>query len=105
MKGNSANSAETTPVVLESVPHETQTEPQDSLPLTPRPPIDGEPHECKQEVVESVMTAEHTNGTAQLANPPETDADVDRTALLGRDPAERDCGVDKGDGTERVPQS
>jgi len=95
--GSSANSAETTLVVLESAPHETQTKPQDSLPLTPRPPIDGEPRECKQEVVESVVTAERTNGTAQLANRPETDADIDKTALLGGEPAERASGVNEGD--------
>jgi len=95
-KGNSAESAGTT-VLLESAPHETQTEPQDSLPLTPRPPIDGEPRECKQEVVESVVTAERTKGTAQSANPPETDADVNRKATLGREPAETVCRVNKGD--------
>jgi len=96
-KGTSAKCTETTPVVLESEPHETQNEPQDSLPLTLRPPIDGEPRECKQEVVESVVTAERTNGKAQSANPPETVVDVDRTASLGIKPAEGACGVDEGD--------
>ena len=42
------------------------------------------------------MTAGRTNGTAQSANPPETDADVNRTALLGGEPAKRASGVDEG---------
>jgi len=95
--GSSANSTETTLVVLESAPHETQSVPQNSLPLTPG--------ECKQEAADGVVTAGRTNGTAQSANPPETDADVDRTALLGREPAERVCGVDEGDETDREYQS
>jgi len=86
--GSSANSAETTPVVLESAPHETQSVPQNSLPLTPG--------KCKQEAADGVVTAEHTNETAQLANSPETDADVNRTALLGGEPAKRASGVDEG---------
>ena len=45
-----------------------------------------------------------TKGTAQLANPPETDVNADRTTLLGREPAERASGVDEGDGTECEPQ-
>ena len=115
-----------TPVVLEGMPHEMQTEPQSSLPLTPRLPIDGEPCKCKQEVADSVMTAECTNGMVQSANLPEivdidgkaalcgelaerasrvdegseTDVDVYRTPTLGREPAARDCGVDEGDGME-----
>jgi len=40
-----------------------------------------------------------------MAEPRETDADVDRTALLGREPAERASGVDEGDETERDSQS
>ena len=95
--GNSAESAETTPVVLESTPHETQKPPQDSLQTTPRLPTEGEPSECKQEVTGSVVTAECTKGTVQSANLPETDADVDRKATLGREPAETVCGVDEGD--------
>jgi len=47
--GSSANSAETTLVVLESAPHETQSIPQNSLPLTPG--------ECKQEAANGVVTA------------------------------------------------
>ena len=97
LKGTSAKCTEMTPVVLESKPHGTQNGPQDLLPLTPRPPIDGEPRECKQEVVESVMMAECTNRKAQSANPPETVVDVDRMASLGIKPAERACGVDEGD--------
>ena len=45
--GNSAECRVTTPVVLESTPHETQKQPQNSLSLTPRQPIDGKPGECK----------------------------------------------------------
>ena len=50
------------------------------------------------------MTAGHTNWTAKMAKPTEI-TDVDRTALLGREPAERACGVDEGDGTERKGKS
>ena len=34
------------------------------------------------------------------AEPTETIVDVDRTPMLGREPAARDCGVDEGDGME-----
>ena len=122
-KGTSANCAETTLVILKGVPHEMQNLLQDSLPLTPRPPIDGKPCECKQEAADSVMTAGRTNGTAQLAKPTEiadinlekaalggepverasgvekggeTGVDIDRMAMLGTDPAERACTVDEG---------
>ena len=102
-QGTSANCAETTLVVLESMPHETQDQPHSSLPLTPRPPIEGEPGRCKQEVADSVTTAGRMNGMAEMAKP--TDADVDsEKAPLGGDPAERACRVDEGDGTEREPQ-
>ena len=94
-KGTSAESAGTT-VQLESAPHETQDQPQDSPQVTPRLPTKGKPSECKREVVESVVTAEHTIGTVETAEPRETIADVNRTALLGRDLAERACGVDEG---------
>jgi len=96
-KGTSAESANGTLVLLTGELHETQNIPQNSLPLTPRLPIDGKPGECKQEAMDGVVTAGRTNGTAQSANPPETDADVDRTALLGGEPAERASGVDEGD--------
>ena len=86
--GSSANSTETTPVILESAPHKTQSVPQNSLPLTPG--------ECKQEAADGIMTAERMNETAQLANSPETDADVNRTALLGGEPAKRASRVDEG---------
>ena len=92
--------------MLKSVlPHEMQNRPQNSLPLTPRLPIDGEPCRCKQEAADSVVTAGRTNGMVETANLPETIADVDRTAPLGGKPAERARGVDEGDGTEREPQS
>ena len=55
---------------------------------------------CEQEAAESIVMAERMNGMVQSANLPETIADVDRTALLGGEPAERACGVDEGDGTE-----
>ena len=103
-KGASAESAGTL-VLFESAPHETQNEPQNSLPLTPRLPIDGKPGECKQEAANGVVTAECTKGTVGMAEPRETDADVDRTALLGGEPAERARGVGKGDETERDSES
>jgi len=104
-KGTSAKCTEMTVVILESTPHETQNVPQDSLPLTPRPPIEGEPNTCKQEATDSIVIAERTIGTVKTAEPCETVADIDRTALLGGEPAERVCGVDEGDGKEREPQS
>ena len=89
-EGTSAKRTETTPVMLKSVlPHEMQDQPQDSLLLTWRLPIEGKPNACKQEVADSVVMAGRTNGTVKLAKPTETDADIDRTALLGREPAER----------------
>ena len=119
-EGNSAESADGTWVLLEGVPHEMQTELHSSLPLTPS--------RCKQEAADSVVTAERTNGTAEMAKPmeimdinsekaalggkpaeracrvdegDETNADVDRTATLGEDPAMMACRVDEGDRTER----
>ena len=104
-QGTSAKCTETTPVVLKSaLPHETQTKLQNSLPLTPRPPIEGEPSGCKQEAVESVMTAGRANGMVETAEPTEI-ADVDGMALLGREPAERARGISEGDETEREAQS
>ena len=103
-QGTSAKCAETTPVMLKSVlPHETQTKLQNSLPLTLRLPVEGEPSGCKQEVVESVVTAGRTNGMVETAEPTEI-MDVDRMALLGGEPAERVHIVDEGDETEREPQ-
>ena len=131
-EGNSAESADGTLVLLTGTPRETQTEPQNSLPLTPRSPIEGEPNGCKQEAADSVAAAGCMNGMVKMAEPMEiadvdlekaalggelaeraarvdeggeTDADVDRTALLGREPAERACGADKSDRMEREPQS
>ena len=89
-----------TAVVLKSLLHETQNQLHSPLPLTSRPPIEGKPNVCKQEVAKSIVTAEHTNGMIQSANLHKTDTDVDRTALLGRKPAERACGVDEGAKTE-----
>ena len=102
-QGTSANCAETTLVVLESTPHETQDQPHSSLPLTPRPPIEGEPGRCKQEVADSVTTAGCTNGMAKMAKPMDADVDSEK-APLGGDPAERACRVNEGDRTEREPQ-
>ncbi|KIM55812.1 hypothetical protein SCLCIDRAFT_30073 [Scleroderma citrinum Foug A] len=100
-QGTSTKCAETTPVVLKSaLLHETQTELHSSLLLTPRPPIEGEPNRCKQEAVDSVVMAGCTKGMVKTAKPTEI-ADVDRTALLGGKLAERACGVDEGNGTER----
>ena len=95
VQGTSAKCAKMTSVILESAPHEMQTELHSSLPLTPRLPIDGEPNECKQEAVDSVVTAGHTNWMVKTAEP--RIMDVDRTTLLGRELAERVSGVDEGD--------
>ena len=98
MTGTSAKCADGTLVLLESAPHETRNLPQDSLPLTPRLPIEGEPCECEQEVANGVVTAGRTNGTAGTAKP--IIADVDRTATLGKDLATAACGVDEGNRME-----
>ena len=45
-----------------------------------------------------MVMAGHMNCTAEMAEPQITD--VDRTAPLGGEPAEGDCGVDEGNGTE-----
>ena len=102
-KGTSAKCIKMTPVILESTPHETQDRPHSSLPLTPRPPIEGEPGRCKQEVADSVTTAGRTNGMAKMAK--QMDADVDRMTLLGGELAEKVCGVDKGDRMEHKSKS
>ena len=104
-QGTSAKHAETTPVMLKSVLlHEMQTKLQNSLPLTPRPPIEGEPSGCKQEAAESIVTAGRTNGMVETAEPTEI-ADVDGMALLGREPAERARGIGEGNEMEREAQS
>jgi len=87
-KGTSAKSTGTL-VLFESAPHEMQNKLQNSLPLTPRLPIDGKPGKCKQEAANSIVMAECTKGTVGMAEPHKTDVDIDRTALLGREPAER----------------
>ena len=51
--------------------------------------------------MDSVVTAGCTNGMVETAEPRETVVDVDRTALLGGEPAETACGVDEGDKTGR----
>ena len=105
VQGTSAKCTETTPVVLKSaLPHETQTKLQNSLPLTPRPPIEGEPSRCKQEAAESVVTTGRANRTVETAEPTEI-ADVDGMALLGRELVERARGIGEGDETEREAQS
>ena len=105
-EGNSMECADGTPVLLTGTPHETQNEPQNSLRATAqRLPIEGEPCECEQEAVNGVVTAECTNGMVERAEPTVVDADVDRMALLGGEPAERASGVDEGDGTERGYQA
>jgi len=96
-KGTSAECANGTLVLLESAPHETQNEPQDSPQVTPRLPTEGKPSECEREVAESVVTAERTKGTVEKAEPRETVADVDGKAALGREPVERVHRVDEGD--------
>ena len=74
--------------------------------MTPRLPIEGELSECEQEAAESVVTAGHMNGTVRTAKPPEVaDADINRMALLGREPARSASRVDKGDGMEHEGKS
>ena len=104
-QGISTKCAETTSVILEGTPHKMQGQLQNSLPLTPRLPIEGEPSGCKQEVADSVVMAGCTNEMVGMTKPPQNDADVNRTALLGGKLAERACGVDEGDGMEREPQT
>ena len=102
-EGTSTKCAEMTTVILKGVPHKMQNLLQDSLLLTPRPPIEGEPNGCKQEATDSMVTAGCTKGMVETAKP--TDADVDsEKAPLGRDPAEMACRVDEGDEMERKPQ-
>ena len=101
-QGTSAKRAETTPVMLKSaLSHEMQTEPHSSLPLTPRPPIEGEPSGCKQEAADSVVTAGCMKRTVETAKP--TIMDVDREATLGREPAGMVHRVNEG-GEECEPQ-
>jgi len=104
-KGTSAESANGTTVLLTGELHETQNILQNSLPLTPRLPIDGKPGECKQEAADGVVMAECTKGTVEMAKPCEMVADVDGKAALGRELAERACRVDEGNDTERDGQS
>ncbi|KIM59036.1 hypothetical protein SCLCIDRAFT_27615 [Scleroderma citrinum Foug A] len=106
-QGTSAKHAEMTPVMLKStLPHETPNQLQNSLQATRwRLPIEDEPCTCEQEAVESVVMARCMKGTAQSANPPEMDANVDSTTSLGGELAKRVSGVDEGDGMEREPQS
>ena len=103
-EGTSAKHAEMTPVMLKSaLPHEMQNQPQNSLPLTPRLPVEGEPNECKQEVVDSVVTAGRTNGMVGLAEPTKI-ADVDEKVVLGGEPVERAHVIDEGNEMEREAQ-
>ena len=105
-KGNSTKCTKMTSVVLKSMPHGMQTEPQNSLQATPRRlPIEDEPCACEQEAAKSAMMAECMNGMAKMAKPTEMDADIDRTALLGGEPVEMACGVDKGDRMKRESKS
>ena len=69
VKGTSAKSTEMTPVILESMPHELQNQLQNSLPLTLRLPIEGEPSRCKQEVADSIVMAGCTNGMVEMSEP------------------------------------
>ena len=99
VEGTSAECAEMKTVVLESVPHEMQDQLQNSLQTTLRLPTEGKPSKCRQEAVDSVVTATHMNG---MAEPQITD--VDGMAPLGRELAERARGIDKGNEMEHKPQ-
>ena len=104
--GKSAECADGTLILSKGVLHETQNSLQNSLQTTPRLPIEGELSECEQEAVESVVTAGRMNGMVGTAEPPEVaDTDVDRMALLGREPARSASRVDEGDGTEHEGKS
>ena len=101
-EGNSTESTDGTLVLLTGTPCETRNEPQNSLRATPRRlPIVGEPCECEQEAANSVATAGCTNGMVERAEPTVADADINRTAMLGRNLVTETCGVDEGDETER----
>ena len=102
-EGTSTKSAGTN--VLTGKLHKMQNQPQNSLLLTPRLPTGGKPNGCKQEAADSIVTAGCTNRRVEMAEPTVADVDVDRTALLGRDLAERASGVNEGDGTECEPQT
>ena len=83
-QGTGAKCAEMTTVVLESMLHETQDQLQNSLQTTPRLPTEDEPSECRQEAVDSIVTATRTNGMVQSANLPEiADIDSEKAALGG----------------------
>ena len=103
-EGNSAESTDGKLALLKGVLHKMRNKLQNSLPLTPRLPIEGEPSGCKQEAAESIVTAGRMNGTVERAEPTVADADIDRMALLGGEPAERASGVDKGNRMEHEPQ-
>jgi len=84
-------------VLLTGEPHEMQNVLQDSLPLTLRLPIEGEPNACKQEVTDGVIMAECMKGMVKTAEPTETITDVDEGTTLGRGPVLEACGIDEGD--------
>jgi len=105
VKGTSAECTNGTLVLLTGEPHKTQNVPQNSLPLTPRLPIDGKPDECKQEAAESIVMAGRTNGTVGMTEPHETVADIDGKAAPGRELAERVHVVDEGTEMERDSKS
>ena len=93
VQGTSAKRAETTPVMLKrALPHKLQKRPQDSLQVTP--------YACKQEAVDSIVTAGCMDRMVQLANLPETIADVDKGTLLGRELVVEAYGVHKGNRME-----
>ena len=100
-QGTSTKCAETTTVILKSMLHEMQDQLQNSLQTTPRLPTEGELSKCRQEAVDSIVTATCTNSTAK---PTKMVADVNRTAPLDGEPAETACGVDEGDEMECEPQ-
>ena len=105
-QGTSAKCSEMTPVVLESTPHEMQNWLQNSLLLTLRLPIEGKPSGCKQEVVDSIVTAGRTNRMVRMTKPPKPQiVNIDRTPPLGGKLAERAYGVNEGDGTKHESKS
>jgi len=104
-KGTSAECANGTLVLLTGELHKTQNVPQNSLPLTPRLPIDGKPDECKQEAAESIVTAGRTNGMVRMTEPHETVADINGKAAPGRELVERVHVVNEGTETEHDSKS
>lgn len=78
------------PDVLES-PHETRESAR--VAGAPSLPVEGQPHVCKQEAAEVVVTAVSTNGMVKTVSTPNELVSVDRMATLDIEPARIGHGV------------